>query len=73
MKDLNKIKVNSYRRRYKELLLGNLGVVMFVMEIKLNNNPENKPNLKHTTKPQNYNDYKMRQGYWSLPTVFNFF
>ena len=31
---------------------------MFVIEIKLNKNPENKTKLKHTTKTQTYKDYK---------------
>ena len=34
----------------RELLLRRFGIFMFLMEIKLNHNPENKPKLKHTTR-----------------------
>ena len=43
---------------------------MFVMEIKLSHNPENKPRLKHTKKPQTNKYYKKCWFYRSLTTYF---
>ena len=50
------------------VMIGKIGIIMFVMKIKLNHNPVLNMKVKHTTKPQTYKYQKKHQFYRSLPT-----
>ena len=43
---------------------------MFVVKIKFNCNTVFNQKLKHTKKPQTYQEYKKHQGYQRLPIYF---